>query len=43
LSVDRSAYITLSYGRLFEQWCAEHKCQATDLTFEAVKPVVSDQ
>ena len=39
LKVDRSAYITLSYGRLFEQWCAEHKCPANDLTFEAVKPV----
>ena len=36
LGVDRSAYITLSYGRLFEQWCAEHKCPAKDLTFEAV-------
>lgn len=43
LGVDRSAYITLSYGRLFEQWCAEHKCAATDLTFEAVGAVVSDQ
>jgi len=36
LGVDRSSYITLSYGRLFEQWCAEHKCPANDLTFEAV-------
>jgi len=36
LGVDRSAYITLSYGRLFEQWCGEHKCPANDLTFEAV-------
>jgi len=36
LGVDRSAYVTLSYGRLFEQWCAEHKCPANDLTFEAV-------
>jgi adenylate cyclase class 2 len=36
LGVERSAYITLSYGRLFEQWCAEHKCPANDLTFEAV-------
>ncbi len=36
LGVDRSAYITLSYGRLFEQWCAEHKSSACDLTFEAV-------
>lgn len=37
LGVDRSAYITLSYGRLFEQWCAEHNCAATDLTFAAVE------
>lgn len=36
LGVDRSAYITLSYGRLFEQWCAEHNCPPNDLTFEAV-------
>ena len=39
LGVDRSAYVTLSYGRLFEQWCAEHKCPANDLTFEAVAAV----
>jgi len=37
LGVDRSAYITLSYGRLFEQWCAEHHSAARDLTFEAVE------
>ena len=37
LGVERSAYITLSYGRLFEQWCAEHNCIAKDLTFEAVE------
>ena len=37
LAVDRSAYLTLSYGRLFEQWCAEHKSSASDLTFEAVR------
>jgi len=35
LSVDRSRYLTLSYGRLFEQWCAEHKSDARDLTFSA--------
>ena len=35
LGIDRSRYITLSYGRLFEQWCAEHKSDARDLTFEA--------
>jgi adenylate cyclase, class 2 len=36
LGVDRSAYLTLSYGRLFEQWRAEHHSDANDLTFEAV-------
>jgi adenylate cyclase class 2 len=36
LGVGRSSYITLSYGRLFEQWCAEHNCPANDLTFEAI-------
>lgn len=36
LRVERSAYITLSYGRLFEQWCVEHNCAAKDLTFEAI-------
>lgn len=36
LGVDRAAYITLSYGRLFEQWRAEHNCSANDLTFEAI-------
>jgi len=35
LGVDRSSYLTLSYGRLFEQWCAEHRSNARDLTFEA--------
>ena len=36
LNVSRSEYLTLSYGRLFEQWCAEHNCPATDLTFDAL-------
>jgi len=36
LGVARSAYLTLSYGRLFEQWQAEHHSTAKDLTFEAV-------
>jgi adenylate cyclase class 2 len=36
LGVDRSAYLTLSYGRLFEQWREEHHSLANDLTFEAV-------
>jgi adenylate cyclase class 2 len=36
LGVARSAYMTQSYGRLFEQWCAENHSEATDLTFDAV-------
>ncbi len=36
LGVARTEYLTLSYGRLFEQWCAEHHSQANDLTFEAI-------
>lgn len=36
LGVARSEYLTLSYGRLFEQWCAQHNSKACDLTFEAV-------
>lgn len=36
LGVRREAYITLSYGRLFEQWCAERGSSATDLTFTSV-------
>jgi hypothetical protein len=29
--------VTLSYGRLFEQWRAEHHSEAKDLTFDAVQ------
>lgn len=36
LAVDPSQYMTLSYGRLFEQWREEHKSDAQDLTFDAV-------
>jgi adenylate cyclase class 2 len=36
LAVDPSEYITLSYGRLFDLWRAEHSSTAQDLTFEAV-------
>ena len=36
LGVAESEYMTLSYGRLFEAWRAEHKSAAGDLTFEAV-------
>jgi adenylate cyclase class 2 len=31
-------YMTLSYGRLFDQWRAEHGSDAQDLTFAAVAP-----
>jgi adenylate cyclase class 2 len=36
IGVSRSDYLTLSYGRLFEQWCVARQCAANDLTFEAV-------
>ena len=36
LGVPHSEYMTLSYGRLFEQWREEHHSTAEDLTFEAV-------
>ena len=36
LGISAEQYITLSYGRLFEQWREETHCEATDLTFEAV-------
>jgi adenylate cyclase class 2 len=36
LGIDPGDYITLSYGRLFEQWRIEHRSGAEDLTFAAV-------
>ncbi len=36
LGIAPENYITLSYGRLFEQWREEHRSTATDLTFAAV-------
>jgi len=36
LGVPHAEYMTLSYGRLFEQWKEEHHSPAEDLTFEAV-------
>ncbi|HSZ17332.1 MAG TPA: class IV adenylate cyclase [Terracidiphilus sp.] len=36
LGVDPSQYMTLSYGRLFEQWREEHNSAAQDLTFAAI-------
>jgi Adenylate cyclase, class 2 (thermophilic) len=35
LGLRQEDYITLSYGRLFEQWREEHGSNATDLTFAA--------
>jgi adenylate cyclase class 2 len=36
LGVPHSEYMTLSYGRLFEQWREENRSKAEHLTFEAV-------
>ena len=36
LGVDSADYITLSYGRLFDQWREQHHSDAKDLTFTAV-------
>lgn len=40
LSVDTSQYMTLSYGRLFDQWRMDHNSTAQDLTFEAIAAAV---
>jgi len=40
LAVDRSSYLTLSYGRLFDLWKAENRSSANDLTFEAVAAAI---
>jgi adenylate cyclase class 2 len=36
LGVPHSEYMTLSYGRLFEQWRDEHHSSAQHLTFDAI-------
>jgi len=36
LGVPHSQYMTLSYGRLFEQWKEEHHSPAEHLTFDAI-------
>jgi adenylate cyclase class 2 len=36
IGVEPSQYLTLSYGRLFDQWRTEHNSQAQDLTFACV-------
>ncbi len=39
LGVGSESYMTLSYGRLYEQWCAEHGVAPGDLTFADVQTV----
>ena len=41
LGVPPSAYSTLSYGRLFEQWREQHQSTAQDLTFDAIEATSS--
>lgn len=36
IGVNPTDYITLSYGRLFEQWRDQHSNVANDLTFDAI-------
>jgi adenylate cyclase class 2 len=43
LGIDPSQYITLSYGRLFDQWREEHDSSAEDLTFADVAEAGSKQ
>jgi len=41
LGVEQREYITLSYGRLFEQWRERQRSPAQDLTFAAVAETAS--
>ena len=41
LGIERAEYITLSYGRLFDQWREQHHSDAPDLTFAAVEAASS--
>ena len=43
LEIEPDRYITLSYGRLFDQWRQQHGSKAHDLTFAAVAGGVSAQ
>jgi len=36
LGIDPAKYITLSYGRLFDQWRIEHRRAVEELTFSAI-------
>jgi adenylate cyclase class 2 len=35
LGFSRDDYILLSYGRLFEQWCAAHEIESRNMSFSA--------
>jgi len=41
LCIETAQYITLSYGRLFDLWRDEHRSDAQDLTFAAVRTASS--
>lgn len=41
LGIRPEDYITLSYGRLFDQWRQQHASAANDLTFDAVSSTTS--
>ncbi|MGC9222308.1 MAG: class IV adenylate cyclase [Terracidiphilus sp.] len=36
LGIDPAEYVTLSYGRLFDEWREEHRSTAQNLTFDAI-------
>jgi len=39
LGIDSADHLTLSYGRLYEQWREQHPGASEDMTFEAMKNV----
>lgn len=41
LGVKPSEYMTLSYGRLFDQWREDHHSTAQHLTFDAIAPAAN--
>jgi adenylate cyclase, class 2 len=43
IGIDPAGYITLSYGRLFEQWREQNRCNIQDLTFAAVRSCAPDR
>lgn len=36
LGVSKADYITLSYGRLFDEWCRQHNSSAKNMTFAEI-------